>query len=56
MSYELRQRSQFQITWAHSGFSGTESLKVFGPKVWELVPNEMEQFESLRKFSNAIKQ
>ena len=27
ISYELRQRSQFQISWVHSVFSGTESLK-----------------------------
>ena len=52
--YELRQRSQFQIPWVHSVFSGTESLKFLGPKVWALVPNEMKQ--SLGKFRNAIKQ
>ena len=32
--YKLRQRSQFQIPWVHPVFSGTESLKFFGPKVW----------------------
>ena len=40
ISYELRQRPQFQIPWIHSAFSGTESLKFVGPKVWALVPNE----------------
>ena len=54
--YELRQRCQFQILWVHSVFSGTESLKFLGPKVWALVPNEMKQLESLGKFRNAIKQ
>ena len=54
--YELRERSQFQIPWVHSVFSGTESLKFLGPKVWALVPNEMKQLESLGKFRNAIKQ
>ena len=54
--YELRQRPQFQIPWVHSVFSGTESLKFLGPKVWALVPNEMKQLESLGKFRNAIKQ
>ena len=56
MPYDLRQRSQFQIPWVHSVFSGTESLKFLGPKVWALVPNEMKQLESLGKFRNAIKQ
>ena len=33
ISYELRQRPQFQISWIHSVFSGTESLKFLGPKI-----------------------
>ena len=53
--YELRQRPQFQIPWVHLVFSGTESLKFLGPKIWALVPNEMKQLESLGKFRNAIK-
>ena len=40
ISYELIQRLQFQIPWIHSVFSGTDSLKFVGPKVWALVPNE----------------
>ena len=55
-SYKLRQRLQFQIAWVHSLFSGTESLKFLGPKIWALVPNEMKQSESLEKSRNAIKQ
>ena len=38
MPYELRQRGQFQIPWVRSVFSGTESLKFLGPKLWALVP------------------
>ena len=45
--YQLRQRPQFQIPLVHSVFSGTESLKFLGPKIWALVPNEMKQLESL---------
>ena len=41
--YELRQGSQFQVPWVHSDFSGTESLKLLGPKICVLVPNEMKQ-------------
>ena len=40
--YELRQRPQFHTPWVHSVFSGTESLKFLGPKIWALVPNEMK--------------
>ena len=56
ISYKLRQRLQFQIAWVHSLFSGTESLKFLGPKIWALVPNEMKQSESLEKSRNATKQ
>ena len=52
--YELRQRLQFQIPWIYSVFSGTESRKFLGTKIWALVPNEMKQ--SLGKFRNATKQ
>ena len=52
--YELRQRPKCQIRWVYSVFSGTESLKFSGLKVWALVPNEIKQ--SLGKFRNAIKQ
>ena len=56
ISYELRQRPQFQIPWVHSFFSGTENSKFLRPKVWALFPNEMKQLESLGKSRNAIKQ
>ena len=54
--HELRQRLQFQIPWVHSVFSGTESLKFFGPKIRALLPNEMKQGESLGKLRIVIKQ
>ena len=54
--YELRQRSQFQIPFVHLLFSGTESLKFLGSKIWTLVPNDMKMSESLEKSRNAIKQ
>ena len=54
--YELTQRAQFQIPWIHSFFSGTESHKVLGPKIWALEPDEMKQLDTLGKFRHAIKQ
>ena len=54
--YELKRRSQFQISFVHLVFSGTESLKFLGPKVWALVPNEMKQSKSVEKSRNAMKQ
>ena len=46
ISYELRQRFQIQIPSVYLVFSGIESLKILGPKIWTLGPNEM----SLGKF------
>ena len=38
----LRQRSQFRIPPVRTVFSGTESIKFLGPKIWELIPAEMK--------------
>ena len=54
--YELRLRSQFQIPFVYLVFSGPESLKSLGSKIWALVPNEMKQSVSPQKSRNAIKQ
>ena len=55
ISYNLRQRSQFHIPPVRTVFSGTESIKFLGPKVWELIPDEMKELESLWEFKRAIK-
>ena len=34
---------------------GTDSLAYLAPKIWELVPNEMKNLESLTAFKTAIK-
>ena len=40
--YNLRQRSQFHIPPVRTVFSGTESIKSLGPKIWELIPDDMK--------------
>ena len=56
LPYQLRQSFQYQIPLVYSVFTGTESPKFFEPKIWALVPNEIQKLESLGKFKNAIKQ
>ena len=56
ITYKLSQRSQFHILSVHSVFSGTESFKFLGPKIWAHVPNEMKQLEDLGKFRKEVKQ
>ena len=53
--YNLRQRSQFHIPPIRTIFSSTESIKYLGPKIWELIPDEMKELESLWEFKRAIK-
>ena len=55
LPYNLRQRSQFHILFVRTVFSGTESIKFLGPKIWELMPDEIKELESLWKFKRAIK-
>ena len=44
--YNLRQRPQFHIPPVRTVFSGTDSIKFLGPKIWELIPDEMKKLES----------
>ena len=53
--YNLRQRSQFHIPPVRTVFSGTESIKYLGLKIWELIPDEMKELESLWEFKRVIK-
>ena len=34
---------------------GTETLSFMGPKIWDLIPNEIKQAKSLKEFKNNIK-
>ena len=40
--------SSYSLRWqVHSVYYGTESLSFLGPKIWELVPEDKKQSESL---------
>ena len=54
-SYNLRANSNFYTRPVHSVYNGTESLSFLGPKIWELVPEDAKQSESLDVFKNKIK-
>ena len=51
----LRQKFQFHIPPVQTVFSGTESIKFLGPKIWEFIPDEIKEIESLWKFKRAVK-
>ena len=47
--------SSFYITKVHLVDHGTESPSFLGPKIWELVPEDLKQSESLDIFKSKIK-
>ena len=54
-SYNLRRSNTFKRCQVHSVYHGTESLSFLGPKIWDLVPLELKQLESLEVFKLKIK-
>ena len=53
--YNLRSQSYFTQPRIKSVNHGSESLSSLGPKIWELVPLEMREINSLLKFKEKIK-
>ena len=54
-TYDLRNNSYFSIRQVHSVYHGTESLSFLGPKIWELVPEDIKHSESYEIFKRKIK-
>ena len=46
-SYNLRNNNSFKRRRVNSVWHGTESVSYLGPKIWDLVPNEIKESESL---------
>ena len=53
--YNLRHSSQFSTDPIHSVYRGTESVSYLGPKIWEQIPAEIKNRESLDWFKREIK-
>ena len=54
-TYNLRKLSQFYRPKVNSVYNGTESVSFLGPKIWDLVPNELKDIGNLAAFKKAIK-
>ena len=54
-SYNLRRNGTFEKRKLHSVYHGTESLSSLAPKIWDLVPVELKQSETLYSFRLKIK-
>ena len=54
-SYNLRRNDTLEKRQVHSVYHSTQSLSFLGPKIWDLVPVELKQSESLDSFKLKIK-
>ena len=49
--YQLRPRASLNILLVSTVFNGTEeSIRFLGPKIWEIIPNELQLLQSLQEF------
>ena len=55
LCYNLRQTSQFSTDPIQSVYNGTESASYLGPKIWEQIPAEIKNKESLDSSKREIK-
>ena len=55
VNYDLRHQTDFSRPLVKLVLNGTETISYLGPRIWDLVPLEMKQKESLTAFKNAIK-
>ena len=53
--YHLRHTTQFLVDPIHSVFNGNESASYLGPKIWEQIPTEIKNKDSLVGFKKEIK-
>ena len=53
--YDLHDNNSFKRMRVNSFWHGTESVSFLGPKIWDLVSNEIKESESLNAFKFKIK-
>ena len=53
--YDLHDNNSFKRMTVNSFWHSTESVSFLGPKIWDLVSNEIKESESLNAFKFKIK-
>ena len=54
--YNLRNERAFKIENIKTVRYGSETISFWGPKIWELIPNEIKNAMSLQEFKSKIRQ
>ena len=53
--YDIQNPSEFDRPKVRSVFNGTESISLLGPKIWDIVPSKLKQWETVNAFKREIK-
>ena len=53
--YNLRQISEFSRLIVKTVYHGTESISYLGPKIWDILPDELRNMDNLESFKKNIK-
>ena len=53
--YNLRRCSDFRIPSIRTVYHGSESISFLGPKIWNILPDEIKQQTSLNSFKKSVK-
>ena len=56
INYDLRRGSPFHQPSVNTVWNGQETISHLGPKIWNMVPEEMKQKPSLFAFKREMKQ
>ena len=56
INYNLRSQSDFVIPQTKTVYNGTNTLRYFGPIIWNLIPKEIKYSDSLESFIGKIRQ
>ena len=54
-NYNLRHKLLFKIHRNETVRNDFESMSYLGPKIWEMLPSEMQEYETLFEFKNKVK-
>ena len=55
VGYSLRSQTDFSLPQVKSVNYGLKALRYFGPKIWNILPNDIKSSRKLREFSKKVK-
>ena len=54
-NHELRNKRLWQVRNVKTGIYGTETVSFMGAKIWELIPNDIKDSNTLQEFKRKVK-